>query len=235
MLQQQGRIEIASGARALVISPTPAFLVGQMGELIKRVADGPRGQDHLEQARLLFETGLAWQAAQNATDRGHRAPATGARRQRRRHRQDRRIHPHRRGVPLRARPDRAQSRVQRGPRDPGRVADRPAHDDHPHARRRQPLGARSHRDLRGRRGARAGARIPRDGQPSPPDQPPLQRGEAALRDNPARRHPRRRQAHRGGERGAVGGVLRRCAPPGAARPQMADRTPRRDAEREWAA
>ena len=39
-----------------------------MGELIKRVADGPRGQDHLEQARLLFETGLAWQAAQNATD-----------------------------------------------------------------------------------------------------------------------------------------------------------------------
>ena len=57
MLQQQGRIEIGSGARALVVSPTPAFLVRQMGELIKRVADGPRGQDHLEQARLLFETG----------------------------------------------------------------------------------------------------------------------------------------------------------------------------------
>jgi GntR family transcriptional repressor for pyruvate dehydrogenase complex len=68
MLQQQGRIEIGSGARALVVSPTPAFLVRQMGELIKRVADGPRGQDYLEQARLLFETGLAWQAAQNASD-----------------------------------------------------------------------------------------------------------------------------------------------------------------------
>ena len=68
MLQQHGRIEIGSGARALVVSPTPAFLVRQMGDLIKRVADGPRGQDYLEQARLLFETGLAWQAAQNATD-----------------------------------------------------------------------------------------------------------------------------------------------------------------------
>ena len=68
MLQQQGRIEIGTGARALVISPTPAFLIRQMGELIKRVAGGPRGQDYLEQARLLFETGLAWQAAQNATD-----------------------------------------------------------------------------------------------------------------------------------------------------------------------
>jgi GntR family transcriptional regulator, sialic acid-inducible nan operon repressor len=68
MLQQQGRIEIGTGARALVISPTPAFLVRQMGELIKRVAGGPRGQEYLEQARLLFETGLAYQAAQSATD-----------------------------------------------------------------------------------------------------------------------------------------------------------------------
>jgi GntR family transcriptional regulator, sialic acid-inducible nan operon repressor len=68
MLQQQGRIEIGTGARALVISPTPAFLIRQMGELIKRVVGGPRGQEYLEQARLLFETGLAWQAAQSATD-----------------------------------------------------------------------------------------------------------------------------------------------------------------------
>ena len=68
MLQQQGRIEIASGTRARVISPTPAILVQQLGALIKRVADGPRGQEYLEQARLLFETGLAWQAAQSATD-----------------------------------------------------------------------------------------------------------------------------------------------------------------------
>ncbi len=68
MLQQQGRIEIGNGARALVISPTPAFMVKQLGELIKRVAHGPRGQEYLEQARYLFETGLAWQAAQNATD-----------------------------------------------------------------------------------------------------------------------------------------------------------------------
>lgn len=68
MLQQQGRIEIASGTRARVISPTPAILVEQLGALIKRVADGPRGQEYLEQARLLFETGMAWQAAQNASD-----------------------------------------------------------------------------------------------------------------------------------------------------------------------
>jgi DNA-binding transcriptional MocR family regulator len=46
MLQQQGRIEIASGTRARVISPTPAILVQQLGALIKRVADGPRGQEY---------------------------------------------------------------------------------------------------------------------------------------------------------------------------------------------
>ena len=69
MLQQQGRLEIASGTRARVISPTPTFLVEQLGELIRRVASGPLGQEYMEQARLLFETGLAWQAAQSATRR----------------------------------------------------------------------------------------------------------------------------------------------------------------------
>ena len=68
MLQQQGRVEIASGTRARVVSPTPKFLVEQLGELIRRVAGGPHGQEYMEQARLLFETGLAWQAAQSATD-----------------------------------------------------------------------------------------------------------------------------------------------------------------------
>ncbi|HEX6016001.1 MAG TPA: FCD domain-containing protein [Geminicoccaceae bacterium] len=68
MLQQQGRIEIASGTRARVISPTPKFLVEQVGELIRRVTGGRLGQEYMEQARLLFETGLAWQAAQIATD-----------------------------------------------------------------------------------------------------------------------------------------------------------------------
>jgi GntR family transcriptional repressor for pyruvate dehydrogenase complex len=68
ILQQQGLVEITSGARARVTAPTPKFLTGQLADLIKRVSATGEGQAHMEQVRLLYEAGVAWQAAQQATD-----------------------------------------------------------------------------------------------------------------------------------------------------------------------
>src|SRR5690242_4612075 len=67
-LQQQGLVEIASGARARVTAPSGKFMVGQMAGLVRRVTSNPQGQQDMEQARLLFEAGVAWQAARVATD-----------------------------------------------------------------------------------------------------------------------------------------------------------------------
>jgi GntR family transcriptional regulator, sialic acid-inducible nan operon repressor len=67
-LQQQGLVEITSGARARVTAPSGKFLMGQMGSLISRLTSTGQGQEHMEQARLLLEAGVAWQAARVATD-----------------------------------------------------------------------------------------------------------------------------------------------------------------------
>jgi DNA-binding FadR family transcriptional regulator len=67
-LQQQGLVEITSGARARVTAPSGKFLMGQMGSLISRLTSTSQGQEHMEQARLLLEAGVAWQAARVATD-----------------------------------------------------------------------------------------------------------------------------------------------------------------------
>ena len=67
ILQQQGRVEIASGTRARVSAPTPKFLTEQLTVLVGSLSATERGQEHMEQARLLFEAGVAWQAAQLAT------------------------------------------------------------------------------------------------------------------------------------------------------------------------
>jgi DNA-binding FadR family transcriptional regulator len=67
-LQQQGLVEITSGARARVTAPSGKFMVGQMAGLVRGITSNPQGQEHMEQARLLFEAGVAWQAARVATD-----------------------------------------------------------------------------------------------------------------------------------------------------------------------
>src|SRR5882757_293326 len=67
-LQQQGLVEITSGARARVTAPSGKFLMGQMASLISRLTSTGQGQEHMEQARLLLEAGVAWQAARVATD-----------------------------------------------------------------------------------------------------------------------------------------------------------------------
>jgi len=67
-LQQQGLVEITSGTRARVTAPSGKFLIGQMAGLVRRITSNTQGQEHMEQARLLLEAGVAWQAARVATD-----------------------------------------------------------------------------------------------------------------------------------------------------------------------
>ena len=68
LLQQQGLVDVTSGSRARVTAPTSSFLIGQLTGLVKRISATGQGQMQMEQARLLFEAGVAWQAAQVATD-----------------------------------------------------------------------------------------------------------------------------------------------------------------------
>src|SRR5881628_2197631 len=68
ILQQQGLVEITSGERARVTAPSGKFLAGQLASLIRRITATEQGHEHMEQTRLLFEAGVAWQAARVATD-----------------------------------------------------------------------------------------------------------------------------------------------------------------------
>jgi DNA-binding FadR family transcriptional regulator len=67
-LAQHGLVEISSGRRARVAPPGGDALAAQLSVLLKRFTAAPQGQEHVTQARLLFECGLAWQAAQIASD-----------------------------------------------------------------------------------------------------------------------------------------------------------------------
>jgi GntR family transcriptional repressor for pyruvate dehydrogenase complex len=66
MLQHRGLVDTSNGARAKVMAPTADFLVGRMSDVVMSLHNLPEGQMHLEQTRLIFESGLAWLAAQNA-------------------------------------------------------------------------------------------------------------------------------------------------------------------------
>jgi GntR family transcriptional regulator, sialic acid-inducible nan operon repressor len=68
VLQFRGLVEVSNGARARVTSPSADFLMSQLSSVAMRLADLPSGQKHLEETRLIFESGLAWLAAQNATE-----------------------------------------------------------------------------------------------------------------------------------------------------------------------
>src|SRR5262245_54155032 len=68
LLQQQGLVDVTSGSRARVTAPTSSFLISQLAGFVKRISATGQGQMQMEQARLLFEAGVAWQAAQVATD-----------------------------------------------------------------------------------------------------------------------------------------------------------------------
>lgn len=68
LLQQKGFVDVTSGTRARVTAPTNSSLIGQLTGLVRHLAATGPGQDQMEQARRLFEAGVAWQAAQVATD-----------------------------------------------------------------------------------------------------------------------------------------------------------------------
>ena len=68
ILQQQGLVEITKGARARVTAPSGKYLSGQVAALVRRLAATERGRHDMDQTRLLFEAGIAWQAARVATD-----------------------------------------------------------------------------------------------------------------------------------------------------------------------
>ncbi len=66
MLQHRGLVDTSNGARARVTTPTPDFFMSQLSGVVMSLHNLPEGQMHLEQTRLIFESGLAWLAAQNA-------------------------------------------------------------------------------------------------------------------------------------------------------------------------
>jgi GntR family transcriptional regulator, sialic acid-inducible nan operon repressor len=67
-LQQEGLVDVSSGTRAQVTAPNPSFLTEQLAGLVSKTVEQGEGQAYMDQARLLFEAGVAWQAAQSATD-----------------------------------------------------------------------------------------------------------------------------------------------------------------------
>src|SRR5215469_16117756 len=66
-LQQSGRVQGINGARARVVEPTAAFLIQQTSSGFLNMLQSEAGRDHLDGARMFFETGLARYAAEYAT------------------------------------------------------------------------------------------------------------------------------------------------------------------------
>ena len=70
-LQAMGLIKITHGARARVVEPAAAAIIGQMSEaMIQLLNAKPSGLDELKEARLLLECGLVRIAASRATAEG---------------------------------------------------------------------------------------------------------------------------------------------------------------------
>ena len=67
-LQQRGLVEVANGTRARVTPGTSEIIVQQLAAISKRLTTTAHGQEHVEQARLLLEAGLAWLCARIATE-----------------------------------------------------------------------------------------------------------------------------------------------------------------------
>jgi GntR family transcriptional regulator, sialic acid-inducible nan operon repressor len=68
-LNRMGLIELRSGERARVSEPTPSVVFETLSGAARYFLSAPGGVEHFQKARAFFETGLARNAAQNATDR----------------------------------------------------------------------------------------------------------------------------------------------------------------------
>lgn len=67
-LQSMGLIAVSSGERARVVEPSPDVLIQHLGGAVRLWLSRPKGLRDLQQARKLFEIGLARHAAQCASD-----------------------------------------------------------------------------------------------------------------------------------------------------------------------
>ncbi|MEQ1769292.1 MAG: FCD domain-containing protein [Devosia sp.] len=67
-LEQQGLVETRSGARAHVSTPSARIIIQQLTDISKRLFQRSGGHEQVTEARLMLEAGLAWLAAQKATD-----------------------------------------------------------------------------------------------------------------------------------------------------------------------
>ena len=62
-----GLIEAANGERARVSNPTPKTLIGELSGAARLMLSKPEGVHHFQEARTLFESALAEEAARVAT------------------------------------------------------------------------------------------------------------------------------------------------------------------------
>ncbi len=67
-LQRMGLIAVSSGERARVLSPSPGAIVGELAGIARLLLAQPGGVERFQQARALFEIGIARLAAQIATE-----------------------------------------------------------------------------------------------------------------------------------------------------------------------
>lgn len=66
-LHRMGLVVVANGERPRVSSPTPKTMLGELAGAARLMLSKPEGMHHFQEARQLFECGLAEEAARNAT------------------------------------------------------------------------------------------------------------------------------------------------------------------------
>ncbi len=62
-LKRMGLVELRNGERARVTSPTPSVLLDELSGAARMLLAQPRGNEHFQEARALFEVGVAEHAA----------------------------------------------------------------------------------------------------------------------------------------------------------------------------
>lgn len=67
-LSKMGLVEVGSGERARVTSPTPQFVIDALAGPARHMIAAPGGIQNFQSARMFFETGLARHAARHATE-----------------------------------------------------------------------------------------------------------------------------------------------------------------------
>jgi GntR family transcriptional regulator, sialic acid-inducible nan operon repressor len=68
-LQRAGLVELRAGSRARVTAPNAEFVMSSLSSSAKYLLSDDNGVRHFQDARALFETGLARDAARNATSK----------------------------------------------------------------------------------------------------------------------------------------------------------------------